>query len=229
MKFSALVYILLSLMLISCASTKQQTAAKEIYVCSGNKCEHAEQQYSADQLRQGFKDLLQTNVDAKVPMCKADPKTRECTSTKVCHFVLGGLLPGSGCSNNLEFSEINKEEPNTQLTMKTKMPLTFIGTPVQCATASSTLTVNSVNDINLHLKSHFCSWMVVGAMTVQLNFDVESINVDKGEIGGYWKHTVTGTGNGSGSGYMILKFPKNIIWPVASEKLVSTAPEKKQK
>ncbi len=219
MKFFPLACILLSvsLMLIGCASGKPQTPTKQIYVCSGSKCERAEQRYSADQLLQGFKELLQANANAQVPMCNADPKTRACKSPKVCHFVLGGLLPGNGCSNTLEFSEINKEELGAQLTMKTKMPLTFIGTPVQCATASSTLTVNSVKDINVNIKPHFCSWMVVGAMTVQLNFDVESINLDRGEIGGYWKHTVRGTGNGSGSGYMVLKFPKNISWPMASK------------
>lgn len=217
----AFIFISESLFLTGCANTKQQNLAKEIYLCSGDKCERSGQQYSSEQLLQGFKDLLQTNVDEKVPMCNADPKTRTCTSTKVCHFVLGGILPGNGCSKNLIFSEINKDEQSAQLNMKTKMPLTFIGTPVQCTTAASTLTVNSTNDISLQLKSHFCSWAVVGAMTVQLDFAVESINLDKGEIGGYWKHTVRGTGNGNGSGYLVLKFPKNIAWPAANEKIVS--------
>lgn len=202
----------ITLLLMSCANAAQQSTAKEIHVCSGEKCELAENQYSADQLLQGFRDLLQTNIDEKVPMCNADAKTRTCKSTKVCHFVLGGIIPGNGCSENLTFSEISKDEQTAQLNMKTKMPLTFIGTPVQCTTAPSTLIVNSTNNITMQLKSHFCSWMVVGAMTAQLNFTVESINLDKGEIGGYWKHSVKGTGNGSGSGYLILKFPKNIVW-----------------
>ncbi|RYY73600.1 MAG: hypothetical protein EOO52_16420 [Gammaproteobacteria bacterium] len=108
--------------------------------------------------------------------------------------------------------------------MTTKMPLTFIGTPVQCTTAASIFSVNSSSDISLQLKPHFCSWMVVGAMTVQLHFAVESINLDNGEIGGYWKHTVRGTGNGNGSGYMLLKFPKNIVWPKTTTKIVSATP-----
>jgi hypothetical protein len=226
MKIFSLAFIVVSLGLLftGCTNTKQQSAVKQIYLCSGDKCARAEQQYSTDQLLTGFKELLQANVDEKVPMCNADPKTRNCTSTKVCHFVLGGLLPGNGCSKNLIFSDINKDEQSTQLNMKTKMPLTFIGTPVQCTTAASTLSVNSANDISLQLKSHFCSWMVVGAMTVQLDFTVESINLDKGEIGGYWKHTVRGTGNGNGSGYLVLKFPKNIQWPAAVTTAISTNP-----
>jgi hypothetical protein len=212
----AFIFVSLGLLFTGCTNTKQQSTVKQIYVCSGNKCARAEQQYSANQLLTGFKELLRTNVDEQVPMCNADSKTRTCTSTKVCHFVLGGLLPGNGCSNHLIFSDINTDAQTTQLNMKTKMPLTFIGTPVQCTTAPSTLTVNSTNDISLQLKSHFCSWMVVGPMTAQLDFAVESINIDKGEVGGYWRHAVKGTGNGSGSGYLVLKFPKNIAWNTIS-------------
>lgn len=207
----------------SCASTAKQNTAKEIYLCSSEKCALADKQYSVEQLLQGFKELLQANANAEVPMCNADPKMRTCTSTKVCHFVLGGMLPGNGCSKYLIFSEITKDEQSTQLNMKAKMPLTFIGTPVQCASAASTFRVNSTSDVSMQLKPHFCSWMVVGAMKVQLNFTVESINLDKGEIGGYWEHSVTGTGNGSGSGYLLLQFPKNIAWPAAT-KIISANP-----
>ena len=217
MKILFFVIILLSthLFLTGCASTLKPQAPNTLYLCSGGQCGPASQQYSTASLLQGLAELLQINADEKVPMCNADPKTRTCTSNKVCHFVLGGILPGSGCAKNLIFSTINNDGQSPQITMKTKMPLTFIGTPVQCTTATSTLTVNSNNDISLHLQPHFCSWMVVGAMTAQLNFNVESINLDKGEIAGYWKHSVTGTGNGRGSGYLILRFPNNIVWPAA--------------
>jgi len=225
MKILHLTFILLSasICLAGCANKKQHNAVKEIYVCSNDKCESAEQQYSTGQLLQGFKELLQNNVNVEVPICNADPQKRTCKSTKVCYLVLGGLLPGSGCSKYLIFNEINQEE-HAQLTMKTKMPLTFIGTPVQCTTASGVFTVNSISDISLQLKPHFCSWMVVGAMTAQFNFNVEWINLDSAEIGGYWEHKVRGTGNGSGSGYLILKFPKNIAWSKAATKIVSVNP-----
>ena len=213
--FLAFSWLSVSLLLGGCTSTAMPKNVNTIYLCADNTCKSPAQPYSADQLLQGFEQLVQTNANEKVLMCKADPKTRSCTSTKVCHFVLGGIIPGSGCSKYLVFSEINKNAQSTQLTMKTKMPLTFIGTPVQCTTAASTFTLNSITDIQLHVRPHFCSWMVMGAMTAQLQFSVESINVDTGEIGGYWEHSVKGTGNGSGSGYMMLKFPKNIVWPTA--------------
>ena len=226
MKILRPTFILLSasLSLVSCVNKKYENAVKEIYFCSDDKCARADQQYSTDQLLQSFKELLQSNANVEVPMCNSNPHKRTCKSTKVCHFVLGGLLPGNGCSKYLIFNEISQQEQAGQLAMKTKMPLTFIGTPVQCTTATSVLSVNSSNDINLQLKPHFCSWMVMGAMTAQLDFTVESINVDKGEIGGYWRHKLKGTGNGSGSGYLILKFPKNIVWPIAPINTLSAKP-----
>jgi hypothetical protein len=226
MKILPLTFILLSasLSLVSCANKKHDSAVKELYFCSGDECERAEQQYSTAQLLQSFKELLQSNTNVEVPMCNADPQKRTCKSPKICHFVLGGILPGNGCSKYLIFDEVDQQEQAGQLAMKTKMPLTFIGTPVQCKTAASVLSVNSSSDISLQLKPHFCSWMVTGVMTAELDFAVEFINLDKGEIGGYWRHRVKGTGNGSGSGYLILKFPKNIVWPRATIKTVSINP-----
>jgi hypothetical protein len=50
--------------------------------------------------------------------------------------------------------------------------------------------------------------MVVGTMSATFNFAVDSLDFNRGEIGGYWSHAVSGTGNGRGSGYAILQFPK---------------------
>ncbi len=216
MKTSRLLITLFSTTLLFACSANhaQKKSAKEISLCANEKCDAAEQAYSAEQLLSGLQQLLIVNEYEKVLMCNADPKTRVCKSTKVCHFVLGGIIPGNGCSKSLTFSEVVKDEQHPQLNMKTKMPLTFIGTPLQCSIANSIISVGSVNDISLQLKPHFCSWMVVGAMTAELNFQVESINLDRGEIGGYWQHSVKGTGNGRGSGYLVLKFPKNISWKI---------------
>lgn len=217
MKTSSLLLALFSTSLLFACSANhaQKNLAKEIAICSNEKCGAAEKTYSAEQLINGLQQLLMVNEGKKVPMCNADPEKRVCKSVKVCHFVLGGIIPGNGCAKSLSFSEIANAKESKQLTMKTSMPLTFIGTPLKCAIAQSIVSVSSVNDISIQLKPHFCSWMVMGAMTAQLNFQVESINLDRGEIGGYWQHSVTGTGNGRGSGYLVLKFPKNISWKIS--------------
>lgn len=189
-----------------------EAGSKEVSICSAASCVAAEQIYSPEQLFAQIEQLLSLNASEKITMCTADTQTRSCKSPKVCHFVLGGIIPGNGCSKSLTFSEVEKTEQAKQLAMKAHMPLTFIGTPLRCNIAASTLSIGSVNDISLQIKPHFCSWMLVGAMTAKLDFTVESINRERGEIAGYWQHSVRGTGNGSGSGYLLLKFPKNIVW-----------------
>jgi hypothetical protein len=48
----------------------------------------------------------------------------------------------------------------------------------------------------------------VGTMSATFTMALDSLDLDRGQIGGYWSHAVKGTGNGRGSGYAVLKFPK---------------------
>lgn len=190
----------------------EEAKPKVVSICSGESCTPAGERYSAEQLFNKLEQLLSLNINEKISMCAADTQTRYCKSQRICHFVLGGIIPGPGCSKSLTFSELEKSAEAARLSMKAHMPLTFIGTPLLCNIATSTLSIESINDISLQVNPHFCSWMLVGAMTAKLDFTVESINLDRGEIAGYWQHSVKGTGYGRGSGYLLLKFPKNITW-----------------
>jgi hypothetical protein len=193
----------------SCASSPAQHAIKEVQVCGDGKCNSVAQKYSTDQLRDEFQQLLKANLNEKTTICEADPKTHACTSDQICHFVLGGIIPGPGCSKSLVLNEVTKGGEADQLGVKVKMARTFIGTPLTCATANGTLSIRSSNDIVFELQPHFCNWMVVGNMRATFSFAVESIDMERGELAGYWTHAVVGTGNGSGSGYAVMKFAKS--------------------
>ena len=47
-------------------------------------------------------------------------------------------------------------------------------------------------------------------MTTTFSFAVESVDLDRGRLGGYWAHAVAGTGNGKGSGYAVIQFPRTM-------------------
>jgi hypothetical protein len=79
---------------------------------------------------------------------------------------------------------------------------------VACKATAATLSVHSPDEISLEFEPRFCAWMVVGTMSATFNFAVDSLDFNRGQIGGYWSHAVSGTGNGRGSGYAILQFPK---------------------
>ncbi|HSC66889.1 MAG TPA: hypothetical protein VLC79_04310 [Cellvibrio sp.] len=185
---------------------------EQINICAGERCMRADKAYSTEALLTQLHQLFKANEGGQIGFCKADKTTRECKKKKVCHFVMGGIIPGSGCANGISFHAPEVNLQTAEISMKADMPLTFIKTPLACTTAESSLSIRSANDIRLELKPHFCSWMAVGAMSAKFSFAVDFINLERGEIGGYWKHSVKGTGLGSGSGYLLLQFPNNIAW-----------------
>lgn len=197
-----------ALLLSGCAAIPQQNAVKEVRICGAEECDTTGHKYSAGQLVSGFQQLLKANEGEKVTICSSDPKTHACESVGICQFVLGGILPGNGCSESMVFSEIAKGKQTDQIDLKADMPLTFIWTPVACKATAATLSVRSPAEISLEFEPRFCAWMVVGTMSATFNFAVDSLDFNRGEIGGYWSHAVSGTGNGRGSGYAILQFPK---------------------
>lgn len=186
---------------VGCANLPQNTN-QQLLICDQGQC-HSNSSSDADQLLNKLHKLLESN-SGKATICSADAVTHQCQKPRVCYFVLGGILPGNGCANQLIFKNIKSS--NKQLLMQTHMPLKFIGTPVNCKIADANLTLESRQTLSLKLSPHFCSWMAMGVMTAELNFHIDWVNLDTGELGGKWFHRVKGTGNGKGSGYMILQF-----------------------
>jgi hypothetical protein len=203
-----LLFPVAALLLSGCAAIPQQSAVKEVHICGAEGCDAIANKYAAGQLLTGFQQLLKANEGEKVTICSSNPKTRACESVGVCQFVLGGFVPGNGCSESMVFSEIVMGKQPGQVDLKANMPLTFIWTPVYCVTTAATLSVQSPDEIYLEFQPRFCSWMAVGPMMATFNFAIESIDLSRGQIGGYWSHAVKGGGNGRGSGYLILQFPK---------------------
>jgi hypothetical protein len=196
-----------ALLVTGCTAIPQQHAVKEVHICDAENCDSANQ-YSIGQLLAGFHQLMKVNEGEKVMICDSDPKTRACKSVGICQFVLGGFIPGNGCAKDIVFSEVAASEQFGQIGLKANMPITFIWTPLSCETPTATLSIHSPNEIYMEFKPRYCNWMVVGNMSATFNFAVESLDLNRGQIGGYWSHAVTGNGNGRGSGYAILKFPK---------------------
>ena len=90
------------------------------------------------------------------------------------------------------------------------MARTWIWTPVKCSVADGTLSVRSANEISIDFPAHYCNWMVIAPMRATFNVAVESLDLVRGQIGGYWNYAEVGAGNGKGSGYLLLKFPKGM-------------------
>ena len=105
-RWSLLVAAAAVLLFSGCAAIPQQQYVKEVHICNDKECDTAGQKYSTGQLLTGFQQLLKANEGEKVTICSSNPKTRACESVEVCQFVLGGIVPGNGCSQYMVFSEI---------------------------------------------------------------------------------------------------------------------------
>ena len=213
MKF---ILAVISLMvLVGCAGNRKEQSIEVLSICSEGVCVAAQRDYSQEQMFMNLEAFIKANEGLDTPICVASPDSKICSKEKVCYLVMGGLIPGSGCAKSLTFSNVAATE-SASIEFETTMPLSFIGTKVSCGSAVSRFSVNSINEVTLELDAYHCSWMVIGQMQATFSFRVESIDIDKGVLGGYWKHGVTGTGNGRGTGYALLTFRNNIDWTKSS-------------
>ncbi len=202
--------ILLTAGLTGCATTSPLHEIKTIQVCAAKECSGASQRYSADQLLHALDQLFQANDGAGMKFCSSDPTTRVCTGNDVGYFVLGGILPGRGSSSSGKVRQVRLDAADQLIRYKMSMYLRFLGAPLVCAEHDAVLSVRSVHDIAITDTSYPCNWLVMGIMSASFSFVIDSIDFDKGQLGGYWKHGVTGTGYGRGHGYALIEFPNSM-------------------
>lgn len=193
-----------------CATTALPHETKPVRVCAADECSEAGQRYSAIQLLHALEQLFQANDGAGMKFCNSDSTARVCTDPDVGYFILGGFIPGRGSSSSGKVSQVKLDALNQSIRYVMAMNLRFMGIPLICADHNAVLAVNSVYDMTITDNAYLCNWMVMGIMTASFSFVIDSVDFDKGQLGGYWKHGVTGTGNGRGQGYALIEFPKSM-------------------
>ena len=193
-----------------CAGAPQLYEVKTVYVCAAEECGQAGQKYSAGQMLRALQKLFALNDDQEYKVCASDPKTRNCESEGVGYFVMGGPIPGRGGQASGKTTAAKLDAATQTLRFRMSSNLTFNGVPLACAEHDSQITVRSSDEISLEDTPYYCNWMAVGNMTTTFSFAVESVDLDRGRLGGYWAHAVAGTGNGRGSGYAVIQFPRTM-------------------
>lgn len=199
--------VVLLLLLGGCAGAPQVHEVKEVYLCAVDQCGPASRGYSSGEVLQGLYRLFKANEGKEFKVCESDIQTRNCASVGLSYFVQGGPIPGVGSQSSGVMTEV-KLDPATQA-VKSNMAshLRFIGVPLACASHPSTALVRSPDEITITDDPYFCNWMAVGNMTASFSFAVESLDLDKGRLGGYWSHAVAGNAAGKGGGYGVIEFP----------------------
>lgn len=201
---------LLTTLLAACASPPQLFEVKSVYMCAGEECGLAGQRASTGQMLRGLQRLFEANDGLEYKVCMSDIKTRNCQSEGLGYFVMGGPIPGRGAQTSGTFSKPKVDTTLQELTYVNHANLSFNGIPLVCVSHPGKITVRSSDEITLVDESYYCNWSAVGNMVATFNFVVESIDFDRGRIGGYWAHAVAGTGAGKGQGYGVISLPKGM-------------------
>lgn len=205
-----LLWMMLAAGLTGCATSQSLQAINAVRVCSGGECSASGERYSTPQLLHALDRLFQLNDGVGLTFCKSNPVTRQCMEDDLGYFVLGGIIPGRGSSSTGKVSQVKIDVANRSIRYVMSMDLRFLGLPLVCADHNAVLAVRSSNDIAITDSAYPCSWLVMGVMSASFSFVIDSVDFDKGQLGGYWKHSVYGTGNGRGHGYGLIKFSKGM-------------------
>ena len=200
--------MLLVAVVSGCATTQPSPVINTVRVCAGEVCSVTGDRYTPHQMLHALDRLFQANYGMGFTFCKSDPATHQCITGDLGYFVLGGILPGRGSSSTGKVSQVKLDATNSSIDYVMSMDLRFLGIPLVCADHAAVLAVRSANDIAITDSAYACSWMVMGIMRASFSFVIDSVDFDQGQVGGYWKHGVTGTGNGRGRGYALIQFSK---------------------
>ena len=198
--------LVLAVLLAGCASAPQLFEVKAVYVCAAEECGQAGQRFSAAQMLQALHRLLRANEGQQYKVCASDAKTRNCDREGVGYFVMGGPIPGRGAQASGKISSPTLDAGTQSVNYRISPDLTFNGIALACVEHDARIIVRSADEIAMEDTPYYCNWMAVGNMTATFSFAVESVDLDRGRLGGYWSHAVAGTGNGRGDGYAIIQF-----------------------
>jgi hypothetical protein len=177
-------------------------------LCAQQQCTAPDNRTAAAPVLAGLHRLMQRNEGQPLQLCEADPQTRACIQDDLGYFVLGGLLPGRGSANSAFISQVRLDADGHKLHYRMSMPMRYLGIGLSCDTHDATLSVTPPLRLYITDSDHGCTWMVVGIMKASFGFEVDTVDLERGRISGWWRHRVVGTGNGRGQGYAAIQFPK---------------------
>ena len=196
-----------ALLFSACASAPRVEEVKAVTLCAGGRCAPVGEGYSRPQALAGVYRLIKESENAPYRLCEAEPGSRRCQHDDISMFIQGGPIPGMGTMKNGEITETEISPETGEVFYTVKTSLNFIGVPLVTTSHKSRINLASDSRFILMEDDYYTNWMAVGNQVMSFNMAIDYINLDRGEIGGYYGWASTGVGMGKGSGYAILRFP----------------------
>ncbi len=214
---------LASLLLLAGCSTKL-VRPESVSLCGRGGCAAVADEESRARLLTGLHELFRGMKGRDLPLYSADPKTRAEKKRGISFFVQGGPIPGRSTLSRLEVVDVRYiDRARSEVKLELKFHPTYVGIPVFCT--ESAAVVVATPDETVLTAAPFCSWMAIGNGVFKLQWSIDSVDVEKGVVGGYWSMKGAGVPLvGGGSGYMIARFKEAPPSPPAPAPVVASLP-----
>lgn len=210
--------VALAIMLSACSTAPKLFEVDDIYVCAAEECGSAGQVASTSKLLSAMFNLMKHNEGRDFKMCTSDPKARNCQSESLSmmHIAMP-MIPGRNSYHGGSVSKVRIEPGSQSVHWLNKFSASgTFGVPLTCSEHAATVTVRSATQITMTDEVSHCNWLGIGNVGVDFTFAVESVDFDRGQIGGYWSMGFAGTAVGRGDGYGIMQFsepmPRGVNW-----------------
>ena len=217
------VCVVLGGFLWGCASSPPPVTS--VQVCLDDRCTPAAETFTASALADGLHQFWKRNENTKLTICDALPGRQECEDEGINFFVQGGPIPGLAAIESGDLADIKFDRGKGEITSTIRYDANFIGVPTTCGRSDVTVSVRSVDDIEIASNDFYCNWLVVGNVVWNGRFAVDLIDFDKALMGG--TYSVGGAGllaGGGGSGRFLLRFKESETRLVRKEKAAPPAP-----
>lgn len=212
------------LSLLAGCSTKL-VRPESVSLCGGSGCAPVADDAARARTLTALHELFRAAKGRDLPLYSADPKTRAEKKRGISFFVQGGPIPGRSTMTGLEIADVRYiDREKSEIKLETSHHATYVGVPVLCSRRAGVLRVGA-DEVRLTASS-FCSWIGIGNGVFNFEWSIDSVDAEKGVVGGYW--SMKGAGLplvGGGSGYMIAKFKETVAPPPPPKPEPASRPE----
>ncbi len=200
------------------ANPQKTLASKKspVVVCRSQQCAPAKLSMTNEYIYNSLVQLMDNNNYSTALICQASDTSHACLENYVTLPVKVGAVPTHAYIDSVKITDVILGKKHESMKLILNYNLTYGGQVATCSPAQSILFIRDIDHILLEDSQYTCNMTTIGTSSVKTVFIVDYIDLDYGNIGGYYSIGISGPAYGGGSGYMLLRLGKNAL-PLAPE------------
>lgn len=189
---------------------KRVPPLNSLIVCRDKQCAPAELSKSREYIFNALTQLVDNNLDSTALLCEANPQAHVCVNPYVTVPAKIGITPAYVYFDGVKIIDASIKDGQTGLDLVLGYNLSYNGqTPTVCKPDKAMLYVKNNNKVVLNGNGFKCDMTSVGTTTIRVLFSIDYIDLDYGNIGGYYSIGLSGPAYGGGTGYSLIRLKKD--------------------